>query len=176
MSNGSMRKNSSSGFTIVELLIVVVVIAILAAIGVVAYTGIQNRAYNTTVQADLRQIGNTISQFIAINNRAPTFTELEGLEGRFTKSAYSTTANAVIYCHNVVDGIPVFAVGGVSRADDAFYYSTQSGGVQQRESWGSTVSNLALCPLLGVPTGGSYAQWWIYNSNGSGWLGWTANY
>lgn len=36
--------NGQYGFTIVELLIVIVVIAILAAISVVAYNGIQNRA------------------------------------------------------------------------------------------------------------------------------------
>lgn len=37
-------KKSTSGFTIVELLIVIVVIAILAAISVVAYSGVQDRA------------------------------------------------------------------------------------------------------------------------------------
>ncbi len=46
-------KKSASGFTIVELLIVIVVIAILAAISVVAYTGIQERARRTTLQSDL---------------------------------------------------------------------------------------------------------------------------
>lgn len=42
-------KKSTSGFTIVELLIVIVVIAILAAISIVAYTGMQQRAQNTAV-------------------------------------------------------------------------------------------------------------------------------
>ena len=41
------QKVNSRGFTIVELLIVIVVIAILAAITVVAYNGIQTRAENT---------------------------------------------------------------------------------------------------------------------------------
>ena len=43
------------GFTIVELLIVVVVIAILAAISVVSYNGISNRASDTVVMAALDQ-------------------------------------------------------------------------------------------------------------------------
>lgn len=40
-------KKSASGFTIVELLIVIVVIAILATISIVAYNGIQQRANNS---------------------------------------------------------------------------------------------------------------------------------
>ena len=42
-----------SGFTIVELLIVIVVIAILAAITIVAYTGIQDRAKVSAVSSEL---------------------------------------------------------------------------------------------------------------------------
>lgn len=41
------RGQSQTGFTIVELLIVVVVIAILAAITIVSYNGIQQRALNS---------------------------------------------------------------------------------------------------------------------------------
>lgn len=46
------KTTKQSGFTIVELLIVIVVIGILAAITVVAYNGVQNNATNTkTAQA-----------------------------------------------------------------------------------------------------------------------------
>ncbi len=45
-----------SGFTIVELLIVIVVIAILAAISIVSYTGIQNRANTTAAGANAESV------------------------------------------------------------------------------------------------------------------------
>lgn len=43
------------GFTIVELLVVIVTVAILSSVTVVAYTGIQRRATNTQVSAALKQ-------------------------------------------------------------------------------------------------------------------------
>jgi len=43
----SLYKKRQGGFTIVELLIVIVVIGILAAITIVAFNGVQNRAHNT---------------------------------------------------------------------------------------------------------------------------------
>jgi prepilin-type N-terminal cleavage/methylation domain-containing protein len=46
-------KQKQSGFTIVELLIVIVVIGILAAISIVAYNGIQNRAQLAKAQSDM---------------------------------------------------------------------------------------------------------------------------
>ena len=49
-----------AGFTIVELLIVIVVIAILAAITIVAYTGIQERARTSAQLSELSQLQRTI--------------------------------------------------------------------------------------------------------------------
>jgi prepilin-type N-terminal cleavage/methylation domain-containing protein len=48
--------NRQQGFTIVELLIVVIVIAILAAITIVAYQGVQNRAIESNLQQTVAQV------------------------------------------------------------------------------------------------------------------------
>ncbi len=47
---------TKSGFTIVELLIVIVVIGILAAITIVAYNGVQDRARNAALKSEMNQL------------------------------------------------------------------------------------------------------------------------
>lgn len=57
-----MRKNKS-GFTIVELLIVIVVIGILAAITIVAYNGVQQRSRDAIRKADLTTIAKAFQAY-----------------------------------------------------------------------------------------------------------------
>jgi prepilin-type N-terminal cleavage/methylation domain-containing protein len=52
--------SKQKGFTIVELLIVVVVIAILAAITIVSYNGIQNRAQQSKIASDIAILNKAI--------------------------------------------------------------------------------------------------------------------
>lgn len=58
-----MHKRNEKGFTIVELLIVIVVIAILAAISIVAYNGIQRSARDSIRTADIKQLQKAIEMY-----------------------------------------------------------------------------------------------------------------
>lgn len=69
-------RSSTRGFTIVELLIVIVVIAILAAITIVAYSGIQSRAYTSKVESDYRSLELAIRA--ARTNTSQTLREITG--------------------------------------------------------------------------------------------------
>lgn len=64
-------KKSGSGFTIVELLIVVVVIAILAAITIVSYNGITERAKNTELLARIDSYTKALKLYQAQNGAYP---------------------------------------------------------------------------------------------------------
>lgn len=60
-----------TGFTIVELLIVIVVIAILAAISIVAYNGIQTRAENSKTTTAVSSYINALKQYKILNGDYP---------------------------------------------------------------------------------------------------------
>ena len=69
-------KIKQTGFTIVELLIVIVVIAILAAMSIVAYNGIQERARESHIASDLRTLEEAI--VIARDLKSETLAQITG--------------------------------------------------------------------------------------------------
>ena len=87
------------GFTIVELLIVIVVIGILAVITVVAYNGVQNRAKISSVSSALSQAARKVGLYQAENGRYPTTTANAGISDSGNISyQYNADANGTSYC------------------------------------------------------------------------------
>ena len=67
----SLKKRPAAGFTIVELLIVIVVIGILAALVIVTYNGIQQKARNTERKTDINALHGQLEAYQAQNGKYP---------------------------------------------------------------------------------------------------------
>ncbi|MBS3898092.1 MAG: prepilin-type N-terminal cleavage/methylation domain-containing protein [Dethiobacter sp.] len=65
------RKNEK-GFTLVELMVVVVIIGVLVAIAVPVYNGVQNTAAENAHQANMRIINGAIAMYVTENGTNPT--------------------------------------------------------------------------------------------------------
>ena len=161
-----IKSRQQHGFTIVELLIVIVVIAILAAISIVAYIGIQNRAYDTSVQSDLAYLAKVAHFYNADNGTYPTGGQLVGYSSsttgqpvKATKSAYSTASNSMLYCA-LTDG-SMYGFVARSKSSKAFYVSSSSGSVKEM-SGGMTGTAATDCSNAGVSNN---SGWWMYTTS-----------
>ena len=77
----STMGKSKSGFTIVELLIVIVVIAVLAAITIVAFNGIQGRAKDSQRIQDMTSIAKALEVYRINNGEFPDEVQTAGAGG-----------------------------------------------------------------------------------------------
>lgn len=68
----SKSRTNRAGFTIVELLVVIVVIGILSAIVIVAYNGVTIQARNTAIQSDVRNAQSKLMADNATTGSYPT--------------------------------------------------------------------------------------------------------
>jgi len=125
------------GFTIVELLIVIVVIAILASISIVSYNGIQNRAKATAAASTAKNVATKAEMANTFKSAYPgviadfndnSESKIAGSGLVLVTAAASVTStngtNTVSY-EKCTAGTPTAVVGGVRIG--AFDYNTGSG-------------------------------------------------
>ena len=120
---------TKSGFTIVELLVVIVIIAILAAISVVVYNGVQNRATNNSRASTVTQYVKALKLYATQNGSYPmataigTATNIACFDGGIScwgaaDQTLSTTLNTEL--KKVVNTLP-------SLANSAFVHNNGNG-------------------------------------------------
>ena len=134
------------GFTIVELLIVIVVIAILAAISIVAYNGIQSRAKTTAGQQLANQIVKKIELYQASTGSYPiggiTASSLSSVDEAkvddtsILKAAASPTNSTSSPTVSTSDGKFV-SVWGCATGAHVWYYNYTTSAVQTAVKAGS---------------------------------------
>lgn len=162
---------NKSGFTIVEILIVIVVIAILAGITIVAYNGIQNRANDVAVQNDLRNFGTQMQVYKADNGAYPgskfsgapnDITPSLGIKA--TKSAYGLDQQNYTfrYCRNTTTD--QYVLIAKSKSGNYFKITSDTG-----LSTNAAVYGWGVCDIVGL-TQTNPSQNGLNNSTWDAWV------
>ena len=138
------------GFTIVELLIVIVVIAILAAISIAAYNGIQQRARAVSLQSNITQIHKLIELYYAEHGEYPKTTASALVSGPSGTSPWTDSNCAVGNARS--DWVP--GIGVIPQSDQSTRGATDKPGcymyVSDGEKYILTAWNLLESPQTGT--------------------------
>lgn len=89
MQVGNLKKIHIKGFTLVELLIVIVVLGILTSISIVAYNGSQGRARDSIRQNDISELAKGLELYYLDNHKYPVSGGATA-----TTNTWNTTADA----------------------------------------------------------------------------------
>jgi type II secretion system protein G len=122
----------TQGFTIIELLIVIVVIAILAAISVVAYSNIQDRANVSSAKSDLSTLGKAIDlHHVDASSYPTTRTQLTQAYATYNLTALSESNPDInkrnfIYCSRS-NAFAVIAWAPVTKGTGTEHYVYRAG-------------------------------------------------
>ncbi len=155
------------GFSIVELIIVVMVIGILVAITVVSYNGVQSSAREKSVLADMESVETEVARFATKNN-----TQYSSALNWYSKGASNSNftftpsganiidvvANTTQYCiriYNPQTKYATLATAYVKCSDEASVAALIPSAAARTASGGLTVTNLSANPSA--------------QSNGTGW-------
>lgn len=133
--------NTKKGFTIVELLIVVVVIAILAVVTIVAYNGIQNKAKTSAAISTLASVSKKLETFRYTNGGAS-----ENYPSSLTQASISNNTYVVGYYP--------------ANANRYFCIDTTVGAFSYFQTSSDPIQRSGTCP-----TASGLTHWWPLNGD-----------
>lgn len=159
---------NKKGFTIVELLIVIVVIGLLASVSVVAYRGVAERAKYSAVKSDLSNTAKQLGLYKAENGQYPSIA-MQDASFTISKEMYQTGRNNFYYCVN--EDRSEYAIGAIVKGSSSGY-SVRSGFVMTNGSIveNDTINNTIACQDVG---GSNVVSTYGYDDNDTkSWRSW----
>lgn len=186
-------KNLKDGFTIVELIVVIVVIAILVSLTAVGYGYLRDRTYDATITTDLQSVASAMGSYKAAKGTYPkdlANMSVDVPEASFevSKDSYDVESSSVT-ANDKVDNLIVcsvitsmYAAAAVSKSGHVLSISSSNPNVVKVDEVDWTNDIITMCQRLGVPSnyqsspgysGSAYYSRDVADTNlGSGWGNW----
>lgn len=159
-----MSKGKRQGFTIVELLIVIVVIGILAAIVIVAFNGVQNRSRDASVQSDLANARKKIEaeRTLGASGNYGAAPWAANVGAAFGKDSYTTSNNNLLFC-SATNGSE-YALIAASKSNKRYYVTNNKNVTEFTGVWAGTGTTSCPAALENNTASGSFTWAWGYSS------------
>ncbi len=154
-----MQKREHYGFTIVELLVVIVVVGILAAITIVSYTGINQRAVAASLQSDLGNSQKQIKLFQVVNSAYPSTINCSQPDSSTNKCLRYSGGNSYNYKTSLTN-LNIFCLEAINSANNKTYSVNQDGQLLNSP-----------CPVLDINASSPFS----YSGTGTTWRDMSGN-
>ena len=194
------KASAKAGFTIIELIVVIVVISILTAITIATYVGVRNRAYDTSIQSDLKSVAAGLKSYKSATGNYPTsesqISTMQDSSGTVVTAAlpkmshdgYDVTSPSasgdnvsrnLLICVRSGGSNPQFGIAAYSKSGAVWFYQSSTGAITQSpDAW--VGQQTTECPRVGIALADpGYARWFAYERDPAsvtdteaGWRGW----
>ena len=152
---------STSGFTLIELMTVIVIITVLASIVVVSYTAIRSRGYDTAVTADMRIIAKFMQQGKIETGSYPYgTTALETyVDHSVNRSSYAVSpaiSYNLLFCYNSTTPSDYYLLAQSKSGKRYYIYKSEE--IQEYtggSTWNTTAANMCTSVAAGYFANGA---------------------